>query len=180
MTRARWIVVGTGLLSVAAAAGTVVAQRSSETDGWLAVLQPVTAHAQAAAQTAKPAAAAPDYNKMIDRYCVECHNDRSLKGNLSFAKFDIAKAGEHADVTEKMIRKLQAGMMPPPGVDRPDPALYASLIATLEAKADAAAALRPNPGARPFPRLNRTEYARAIKDLLALDVDAGSWLPLDR
>ena len=178
MTRARWIVVGTGLLTVAAAAGTVVAQRSSETDGWLAVLQPVTAHAQAAAQTAKPAAA-PDYNKMIDRYCVECHNDRSLKGNLSFAKFDIAKAGDHADVTEKMIRKLQAEMMPPPGVDRPAPALYASLIATLEAKADAAAALRPNPGARPFPRLNRAEYARAIKDLLALDVDAGSWLPLD-
>src|SRR5262245_58966769 len=179
MTRARWVVAGTGLLTAALAAGTVVA-RSMETDRWSTSLRPVAAHAeQAAAQTAKPAAAAPDYNKLIDRYCVECHNDRSLKGNLSFAKFDIAKAGEHADVTEKMIRKLQAGMMPPPGVDRPSPALYASLISTLETKADAAAALRPNPGARPFPRLNRAEYARAIKDLLAIDVDAGAWLPLD-
>jgi len=133
MTRARWIVVGTGFLTVAAAAGTVVAQRSNDKDGWRTALQPVTAHAQAAAQTAKPAAAAPDYNKVIDRFCVECHNDRSLKGNLSFAKFDIAKAGDHADVTERMIRKLQAGMMPPPGVDRPEPAVYASLITTLEA-----------------------------------------------
>ena len=87
MTRARWIVVGTGFLTVAAAAGTVVAQRSNNKDGWRTALQPVTAHAQAA----KPAAAAPDYNKVIDRFCVECHNDRSLKGNLSFAKFDIAR-----------------------------------------------------------------------------------------
>jgi mono/diheme cytochrome c family protein len=158
---------GTGLLT-ALLAVTVVA-RSTEFDQ-----QPA-----ATPQTAKAPAATPDYNALVDKYCVECHNDRSKKGNLSLAKFDIAKAGENADVTERMIRKLQAGMMPPPGVDRPTPTVYASLISTLETKADAASALRPNPGARPFPRLNRAEYARAIKDLLAIDVDAGSWLPQD-
>ena len=70
-------------------------------------------------------------------------------------------------------------MMPPPGVERPDPETYSTLIATLEAKADAAALAKPNPGTRTFQRLNRPEYANTIRDLLALDVDAGAWLPQD-
>ena len=78
-----------------------------------------------------------------------------------------------------MIRKLQAGFMPPPLAPRPDAATYAALITALESDVDAAAAVKPNPGGRTFQRLNRPEYARAVRDLLALDVDAGSWLPLD-
>ena len=78
-----------------------------------------------------------------------------------------------------MIRKLQASMMPPPGMPRPDPAVYQSFIRTLENTVDAHAKANPNPGGRTFPRLNRAEYSRAIKDLLDVDVDAANWLPQD-
>ena len=78
-----------------------------------------------------------------------------------------------------MIRKLQASMMPPPGMPRPEPAVYQSFIRALESTVDAHAKANPNPGGRTFQRLNRAEYARAIKDLLELDVEPGNWLPLD-
>src|SRR5262245_9202306 len=128
---------------------------------------------------AAAAAAAPDLNAVVKRYCVTCHTDARKPGGLSLASFDIAHAADHAEVTEAMIRKLQAGMMPPPLSARPDAAIYAKLISTLETSVDSAAATKPNPGVRTFQRLNRPEYARAIDDLLALDVDAGNWLPLD-
>ena len=132
-------------------------------------------------QTASPAAAATDYNGLVKKYCVGCHNDRNKDraGSLTLASFDLAKAGQHADVAERMIRKLQASMMPPPGMPRPEPAVYQSFIRALETTVDAHAKANPNPGGRTFQRLNRAEYARAIKDLLDLDVDAGNWLPLD-
>jgi hypothetical protein len=98
---------------------------------------------------------------------------------LSLASFDVAHAAQNAEVAEKMVRKLQAGFMPPPLAPRPDPATHAALVAALETTLDAAAAAKPNPGMRTFQRLNRPEYALAIKDLLSLDVDAGNWLPLD-
>ena len=123
--------------------------------------------------------ATPDYNAVVRRYCVTCHNDARKPGGLSLASFDVTRAADHAEVAEAMIRKLQAGMMPPPLSSRPDPATYAALIAALETNVDLAAVAKPNPGVRPFQRLNRPEYARAIRDLLALDVNAGSWLPLD-
>jgi hypothetical protein len=121
-----------------------------------------------------------DQNAVIRRYCVTCHNDTRKTGGLSLAAFDVARAAENAEVSEKMIRKLQAGFMPPPLAARPDAAAHAALIAALETTVDAAAASKPNPGARTFQRLNRPEYARAIHDLLTLDVDGGSWLPLDQ
>src|SRR5688572_22427864 len=135
------------------------------------------------AQTAgmKPAASHADYNGLVKRYCVGCHNDRNKDraGSLTLASFDIAKAGEHADVAERMIRKLQASMMPPPGAARPDQAAYQQFIVALEGAVDTHAKANPNPGGRPFQRLNRPEYARAIKDLLELDVDSSKWLPND-
>ena len=129
----------------------------------------------------KPAASHADYNGLVKRYCVGCHNDRNKDraGSLTLASFDIAKAGEHADVSERMIRKLQASMMPPPGAARPDPAAYQQFIVALEGAVDTHAKANPNPGGRPFQRLNRPEYARAIKDLLELDVDSTKWLPND-
>ena len=130
----------------------------------------------------KPAAShAADYNALVKQYCVTCHNDRNKDraGSLSLASFDFAKAGEHADVTERMIRKMQASMMPPPGARRPDEATYQKFIASLENAVDAHAKANPNPGGRPFQRLNRPEYARAIKELLALEVDSSEWLPND-
>jgi len=122
----------------------------------------------------------PDYNDLIQTYCGDCHNDQMKRGNVSFDKFDIAKSADNLELVEKMIRKLQAGMMPPPGQERPDPATYNALISTLETRADAAALAHPNPGTRIFPRLNRTEYRNSIRALLDLDIDPGAWLPLDQ
>ena len=81
-----------------------------------------------------PAASVADYNGLVKRYCVGCHNDRNKDraGSLTLASFDIAKAGQEADVAERMIRKLQASMMPPPGMPRPEPAVYQSFIRALE------------------------------------------------
>ncbi|PYR62658.1 MAG: hypothetical protein DMF91_05935 [Acidobacteria bacterium] len=120
-----------------------------------------------------------DQNALVRRYCATCHSEARKTGGLSLASFDVARAGQNAEVAEKMIRKLQAGYMPPPTAPRPDPAAHAALVAALETAVDEAAAAKPNPGIRTFQRLNRPEYARAIHDLLALDVNAGDWLPLD-
>jgi cytochrome c551/c552 len=141
---------------------------------------PVTTHAPAkpVARAAAPIAAqAP--TAVVKQYCVTCHSDRRKTGGLSLEGFDLAQAGQHAEVGEKMIVKLRAGMMPPPGARRPDAATLTGLVTALETTIDAAAAANPNPGVRPFQRLNRPEYARAIKELLDLELDAGDWLPLD-
>ena len=125
-------------------------------------------------------APAADQNAVVKRYCVGCHNDKMKTGGLSLEKFDANHASGNAEVGEAMIRKLQAGLMPPPGVPRPNADAHAVLVKTLETDIDTTAAAKPNPGARVFQRLNRPEYAAAIKDLLLLDVDAGDWLPLDQ
>ena len=135
--------------------------------------------AKAAAPITPVAAHSPDLNPVVRRYCAGCHSDKGKAGGLSLAAFDVAHAAQNPEVAEKVIRKLQAGFMPPPLAPRPDAATYAALIHTLESDIDAAASVRPNPGVRTFQRLNRPEYSRAIRDLLALDVDAGNWLPLD-
>ena len=116
----------------------------------------------------------------VRRVCMSCHNDQALRGNLSLEGFDVAAAAAHPETAEKMIRKLRAGMMPPPGTRQPAPEALRALAETLESQLDAAARLDPNPGGRPFQRLNRPEYEQAIRDLLALEVDAGDWLPLDQ
>jgi hypothetical protein len=120
-----------------------------------------------------------EQNALVKRYCAGCHSDRGKAGNLSLASFDLSRAGHDADVAERMIRKLQASMMPPPGMPRPDSAAYQGLIRALETTVDTYAKANPNPGGRTFQRLNRPEYSRAIKELLAIDVEAGNWLPND-
>jgi hypothetical protein len=121
-----------------------------------------------------------DPKLVVQRTCAGCHNNRTRSGNLSLEQFDPAEAHKNAEVAEKMIRKLRAGMMPPPGAPRPDAATLSALVKKLEDVVDEAAAREPNPGGRTFQRLNRPEYQRAIRDLLALDVDAGHWLPPDQ
>lgn len=116
---------------------------------------------------------------LIQQYCVTCHNDRSKTGGLTLATFDATHAHERAQVAEKVIQKLRAGMMPPLGVRQPDAAAVTALVAELESRIDQAAAGRPNPGSRPFQRLNRAEYARAVRDLLAVDADVKALLPPD-
>ena len=129
-----------------------------------------------------PVAHAETLTKTVQVYCQGCHNDRRPTGNLSLEGFDVQAAGRDADTiekSEKMIRKLRAKMMPPPGTPRPESETLLTLVETLESVVDRAAAANPNPGYRTFQRLNRAEYARAVRDLLALDVNAGDYLPLD-
>ena len=118
-------------------------------------------------------------NKLVSYYCSTCHDDEAKTGGLTLQTFDASRAESRAATVEKMIRKLRAGMMPPPGADRPDQARLLALAEALEARVDAAAAIDPNPGWRPFQRLNRAEYARAVKELLELDVDVTTFLPPD-
>jgi mono/diheme cytochrome c family protein len=114
---------------------------------------------------------AVEQTALVKQYCVTCHNDRAKAGQLTLASFDAAQAADHLDVTEKMIRKLRAGMMPPAGARRPEAAQLDALATALENRVDRAAAVNPNPGSRPFQRLNRAEYARAVKDMLDIDID---------
>ena len=124
-----------------------------------------------------PDAAAADDNEVVQQYCVRCHNERRLIGNLSLEEFDAADPVADVVVAEKMIRKLRAGMMPPPGARRPGPQVLQGLAASMEETIDAAAARSPNPGSRTFQRLNRAEYERAVHDLLGVEIDASAYLP---
>src|SRR6266508_3664269 len=118
-------------------------------------------------------------NQLVGQYCATCHSEKGKAGGLALVGFDAAAVTSHADVAEKMIRKLRAGMMPPPGARRPDVPTIAALVDALETTIDAAAATNPNPGWRPFQRLNRAEYARAVHDLLGISVDVNAFLPPD-
>ena len=120
-----------------------------------------------------------DLTTLVRTYCVRCHDDRRLTGNLSLEDFRVEDAQERPETAEKMIRKLRAGMMPPPGRRRPGGDSLLALVETLEANIDEAASAYPNPGNRTFQRLNRAEYQRSIADLLGLEIDAGDYLPLD-
>ena len=126
-----------------------------------------------------PEIPADSLTAVVKQYCVVCHNDVMLTGNLTLSDFDVASAPEMAETAEKMIVKLRAGMMPLPGAPRPGPDTLLALVETLETLIDEAAAEAPNPGGRPFQRLNRAEYESSIQDLLGLNIDAGDYLPLD-
>jgi len=121
-----------------------------------------------------------DLSNVVEDYCQRCHNDRRLSGNLSLETFELDGAAEGAETAEKMIRKLRAGMMPPPGARRPGGDTLDAFAETLEVLIDDAARDRPSPGTRPFQRVNRAEYARLVKDVLGLTVDPSQWLPSDQ
>src|SRR5262245_48873589 len=160
------------------AAGTLAAQRPTSAPRSAtppAMTRSTSAPVSVAATPPINPAAAQD---VVAKTCVGCHNDRGRAGNLSLQSFDITTAAEHVETAEKMIRKLRAGLMPPPGSRRPEEAALSNLAEVLEAQTDARAS-DPEPGRRTFQRLNRAEYARSIHDLLALDVNAGDYLPLD-
>ncbi len=121
---------------------------------------------------------------LVKQYCASCHNDRNKDNaaGLSLQGFDAARIGhdaQSAETAEKMIRKLRAGMMPPSGSRRPDAEVLTAFAGSMETRLDQAAALNPNPGRRPFQRLNRAEYARAVAGMFDLDVDVTAFLPPD-
>ena len=118
-------------------------------------------------------------NDTLQKFCGDCHNDIDLKGEMSLDGFNPARAGEKAELGEKIVSKLRTGLMPPKDMPQPDEATRLALATALETTLDAAAAARPNPGRRPFQRLNRAEYAAAIRALFGLDVDVSAYLPAD-
>ncbi len=104
-------------------------------------------------------------------YCTDCHNKDDLAGNVSFQGVTPESVAEHPEVFEAAVRKLRGHLMPPPGNPQPNPGDADSLIATLETSIDANAKARPQVGYVPAQRLNRTEYANAVKELLDVDID---------
>ena len=116
-------------------------------------------------------------SNIVQRYCTNCHSPRQMRGNLNLEGYNVDSAPGRLDVSEKMIRKLRAQMMPPPGSRRPSGDSLTALVETLEQVIDKTA--KPNPGSRTFQRLNRAEYEHAVRDLLAIEIDAGDYLPLD-
>ena len=137
---------------------------------WLGLAQPEAA----GAQTRSPE------QSLVNRYCLGCHNDRALQGGLSLEAAPLDDVAGHAEVWERVVRKLRAGAMPPEGSPRPDADAYEGLLAHVETALDARAAAAPDPGRTDtFRRLNRTEYRNAVRDLLALDVDGAALLPRD-
>jgi cytochrome c551/c552 len=116
---------------------------------------------------------------LLNQYCVTCHNAKLKAGGLELDKLDLHRVDANAETWEKVARKLRAGMMPPAGAPRPDRHALDTLAGTVEEALDRAAAANPNPGRAPLHRMNRGEYANAIRDLLAVDVDATTLLPAD-
>ena len=118
-------------------------------------------------------------NTFVASTCATCHNDKAKIGGLTLEHFDAAKVEQNAEVMERMIRKVRAGLMPPAGKRRPDTATLNGFATGFEASIDRAAAAHPNPGRPALHRLNRFEYANSVRDLLALDVDPAALLPAD-
>ncbi len=148
---------------------------------WIAsigVAMPRASAQQATASDALSTIADAD-RAVVDKYCVTCHNQRLKTSGLALDAAELRDVAAHPEVWEKVIRKVGAGMMPPAGLPRPDEATKRALISRLEGVLDNSAKARPNPGRPLVHRLNRAEYANAIRDLLAVELDVSSMLPPD-
>jgi hypothetical protein len=116
---------------------------------------------------------------LVSKYCVGCHNEKLKSGGFSWTKVDLAHPDQYSEQLERVIRKLGTGLMPPVGMPRPDASATKAFIAAVESGIDQAAAAHPNPGRPALHRLNRSEYANSIRDLLDLKVDVAPLLPAD-
>ena len=165
------------LATVLAALGTLLAYAGDSADTRARWTLVTAGHG--AVEIAGVAGTPSDGNDVIQQYCTRCHSDRRLRGNMSLEAFDAETPELNAALAEKMIVKLRAGMMPPPGVARPAGDTLQALVEALEERIDDAAERSPNAGGRTFQRLNQAEYAGSIRDLLGLEIDAGAYLPPD-
>ncbi|PYR30806.1 MAG: hypothetical protein DMF92_07455 [Acidobacteria bacterium] len=149
-------------------------------DGEGAAARPPDGSAGSQASASRPSTATtPAPRAVLDKYCVTCHNQKLKTGGLALDAVDAANVGADASTWEKVLLKLSTRAMPPAGRPRPDDAGRAALLSWLEGELDRNAAAHPNLGHQTLRRLNRTEYANAIRDLLGLSVDGASLLPLD-
>src|SRR5215470_2239379 len=135
---------------------------------------------KSAAAAVTNSASAATQRAILDQYCVTCHNDKIKRANLTLEKLDLTTVGDNPELWEKVIRKLRAGVMPPPGMRRPPLNEYEGLRDWLETEIDRKAAERgTNPGYVVLHRLNRTEYANVVHDLLDIEIDPAKFLPPD-
>jgi hypothetical protein len=139
----------------------------------------VVASATLFSQTATTHVATRSPRQFLDQYCVTCHNQKLNTGGLALDTLDVGQVGRDSQAWEKVVRKLRAGMMPPQGMPRPDAATYEAVTVALENELDRAAASKPKLAVPAVHRMNRTEYANAIRDLLGLDIDPATYLPAD-
>jgi hypothetical protein len=115
---------------------------------------------------------------VMDEYCADCHNSEEKKGNLNLENIAVENIAGQPQIWEKVVRRLRARQMPPAGKKRPEESIYTAILTRLESSLEDAAAQQPNPGRTDtLRRLNRTEYQNAIRDLLALEIDAAALLP---
>jgi hypothetical protein len=119
------------------------------------------------------------HRALVNRYCMTCHNEKLQTANLMLDRMDLDNVAPGAAVWEKVVRKLRTGAMPPSGMPRPEPAAYDAFATYLETALDGMAAANPQSGRTAVHRLNRAEYANAIRDLLAMDIDGPALLPAD-
>jgi mono/diheme cytochrome c family protein len=132
-----------------------------------------------AATPAASAEVATRARVLVDTYCVTCHNEKLKTGGLVLEHRDVASPTADPALWEKVIRKLRTGTMPPPAARQPDRGARSDVASWLEASLDAASASSPNPGRALVHRLNRTEYANAVRDVLGVEIDARAMLPAD-
>jgi hypothetical protein len=128
---------------------------------------------------ATSASTADPHRALLDRYCVTCHNTRTKVAGLMLDTADLARVDENPELWEKVVKKVRAGMMPPPGMPAPAPAASRTFVSVVESSLDRAAQAVPRPGRPLVHRLNRAEYANAIRDLLSLEIDPAPLLPAD-
>jgi hypothetical protein len=133
----------------------------------------------APAASSTPAPANTQVQDVLNKYCISCHNQRVKTAGLMLDAMSIAQVHNSAQAWEKVARKLRTQEMPPPGRPRPDADTYRTTALRVEAALDADAATNPNPGRVAVHRLNRVEYANAVRDLLKLEVDGRNLLPAD-
>ena len=129
-------------------------------------------------QPASPATVTAE-RALLDKYCVVCHSDKLKTGGISLQSADLTNIPAGAETWEKVIHKLSLGAMPPQGMPRPDQSSVNALVSWLTTSIDRAAATNPNPGRATLHRLNRTEYANSVRDLLGLEIDPAPLLPAD-
>ena len=130
-----------------------------------------------ATNPAAPPVSAP--RDVIATYCTSCHNQRLKTAGLTLDSINVDDVAGSAEIWEKVVRKVRGGLMPPAGARQPDAPTRDAFVTSIEAELDRAWAAHPNPGRPLLRRLNRAEYANAVRDLVALDVDVAALLPPD-
>lgn len=135
--------------------------------------------ATAAPHEKVPAMPVAAQKNFIEKYCADCHNPMDIRGNLMLDDLDVDNPGTTADLAEKVIRRVATGMMPPPDNPRPDDAAMRAFVKGLSQNVDAYGARNPDLGNPPLHRMNRTEYANSVRDLLGIEVDVERLLPSD-